>query len=169
MKKGIRHQLKLMMTKIYSNMDYHFQSHNLNYDYKAELKKAMQFNILFSAVLFILIFFLANIQSAVLVSLLLFISLYLKSLSRNKYFISQLEINKNTLSIIYKEKGIERQLNGTCNDFKFKKKMAVSRSRIPYLRIYFNGESAIEQFVNLDWTEKDFNEAIKALNAALST
>ena len=146
-------------------MDYCFQVQSLNYNYSKSLYKAFRFNIIFALVFFGLLLFLANIQSAIAFSLLLFISLHFKSLSHTKYFVPKLEIKQGHVFIMYNDKGEEKNISGLCSDFRFKKNMSISRARDPYLTIYYKDDRIIEQFLDSseEWKEKDFDEAIKAL------
>jgi len=85
---------------------------------------------------------------------------YPRSQRQNKYFIESINIQDDKVSIKYLSRDTQQVLEGDEKDFVFKKKMAIGKTRTPYMIISYKGELKIRQFEIEDWRESKFDEVI---------
>lgn len=81
--------------------------------------------------------------------------------SRERYFITDIEVNNNQVYIKYKDRSEENEINGDARDFTFEKRYTGGKNPEPYLRIsYNNDETVIKQYLGNNWNRQSFDDVL---------
>ena len=87
---------------------------------------------------------------------------YYKLDSSERYYVISLTIKDKTLSIEYWDRNQKKILEGSTEDFVLRKSQAFSRTRVPYLVVYYKKKIIIEQYRQQnEWGENRFDEIIQ--------
>jgi hypothetical protein len=101
-----------------------------------------------------------NIVGTILFGVLFFLLLTYRAYILDKFFITNITFNIESIEIIYKNSSTQVSLGGSIHEFSFKKKIAFRWNRTPYLAVYHKNELMISQYENGDWREKHFDQII---------
>lgn len=148
-------------------MKYNFSANVTNYNYNTVIKHTMGVVFLVSLGVFVLLCLMSGFWVALVFSLALLVIQGIGTVNDAKYILLTINIENNQVKVTYKQEGEDKQLQGPVTDFDMKKKMAFSRSRSPYLAIYYKNKLVVKQVVDMGFNvkETDFDEAIQALQA----
>ena len=128
--------------------------------YKERSVSSQKVNLLVSVGIFALFTIVSDWKYGLILSVFFLIVQYFKSSRWDRFFITQIEYNKERFIIKYKEENQQKEIAGLINDFIIKKETALNRTRTIYLAVYFKGSLILKQFEIGDWNEKMFDKII---------
>lgn len=128
--------------------------------YKVRNFKATKLNFIISFLILLLVAKVSDIYYGLLLGFFVFFVQYFKAKRWDRFFITHIHFSGKVLNITYMEETNEKILAGNLEDFEFVKKMAINKTRTPYLSVFYAGELKVKQFEIGQWNEKKFDEVI---------
>jgi hypothetical protein len=129
-------------------------------------RESLMYNFIISAIIGLLVATTSRIINGILIGLLIYCVQYYKSKRWNKTFIDKIVFNEGNVTINYTEQNVPMNMEGSIDNFRFKKKtVLLNRTRTVYLAVYNSDSSLkIKQFEIGDWTEDKMNEVLGSYN-----
>ena len=139
---------------------FNYKTQIVGYDYKSIISNKITMNLVYSFILLVVIVCVGTYPYSILMWLVFPVTQILMSLNEYRFFISEMVIEDEFVKMFFFDKGVNVIIEGPLSEFKFKKRFAISRTREPYLAVYFKNIKVVEQFLDatkIDWIEEYFN------------
>jgi len=133
--------------------------------YRERVMKSLRINLILTVILSIVASVASNWMYGVGFGIILFLIQAIKSNRWDRYFISSITVTAADVAIAFEKRGESENIRDNKNSFEFKKKTAISKSRIVYLAVYHNKDLLLEQSEDGQWNEEKFDQVIDAANS----